>query len=70
MMVMGEGLAVTERHLIDLGVEAGLDCCDVELMIDQTIQALSRWFELASEYGVRHQTAKFIQQRLDAQSKG
>jgi serine/threonine-protein kinase HipA len=70
MMVMGEGLAVTERHLIDLGVEAGLERRDVEIMIDQTNQALSRWSELASEYGVRHQTAKFIQQRLDAQRKG
>lgn len=70
MMAMGEGLAVTERHLIDLGVEAGLGRSDVIIMIDQTNQALCRWSELASEYGVRQQTAKFIQQRFDAQRKG
>jgi len=63
MMVMGEGLNITGRHLIDLGIEAGLDQDILPTMIERTKQALSRWPELASAYGVRAQTSKFIQNR-------
>ncbi len=63
MLVMGEGLNFTGRHLIDLGIEAGLDQDIVPTMIERTKQAISRWPMLASEYGVRTQTSKFIQNR-------
>lgn len=64
MLVMGEGANPTEQHLISLGNEVGLARGAVQEMINRTKQALSRWPELASEYGVMKQTTELIQRKM------
>jgi serine/threonine-protein kinase HipA len=64
MLVMGEGIKPTEQNLIALGTEMNIRTETVKFMIDRTRQALRRWPELASAYGVRKQNAEAIHKTL------
>ncbi len=59
-MVMGEGRDPSLSHLRALAKEAQIDSARAEEIIDQTLEALSHWEELASQYGVSAANIKLI----------
>lgn len=60
-MVMGEGRKPTLKHLIKLGLEAGLSQAFIDSVIEQTQQALSLWRDLASRYKVSEKNIELIE---------
>lgn len=63
-MVMGEGRNPTDKHLIKLGLEAGLSKALVDEIIAQTKAALRQWKTLAKEYGISQANIDLINKRL------
>lgn len=65
-MVMGEGQSPSIRHLSKLGLENGLGKSDIDIIIDQTQNALNQWKTLAQHHGVTSSNIKLIQSRISA----
>lgn len=63
--VFGKGKNIEFSDLIKLGIESKLSHSFVDSVIEQTRSALSRWRELASNYGVRSSNVNLIQTRID-----
>lgn len=59
-MVMGEGKAPSVIHLVKLGQTANLDKSVINAIIEQTVDALSRWPDLAATHGVADANIKRI----------
>ena len=63
-MVMGEGRNPGDKHLIKLGLEAGMSKALVDEIIAQTKAALGQWKTLAKEYGISQANIDLINKRL------
>lgn len=64
-MVMGAGNNISFDHIVKFGKIAKIDKPKIHLIIDQTRQALSRWQELAKNYGVSPKNNNHIKNKLD-----
>lgn len=64
-MVMGEGRNPGQNHLRKLGQEAKLGNARIEEIINQTQSALSKWEELASQYGVSAAAITLIRSKIN-----
>lgn len=62
--VMGEGRNPGIDHLLALGGTADIAKTRLHEIIEQTLSALSRWPELAREYGVSAMNTKLIAERI------
>jgi serine/threonine-protein kinase HipA len=67
-MVMGEGRHPSVDHLSKLGQEAGLSNERVKEIITQTRGALSKWEELAVQYGVSASSIALIKSKIEIDS--
>lgn len=63
-MVMGEGRDPSLSHLRALAKEAQIDSARAEEIIDQTLEALSHWEELAHQYGVSASSIALIKSKI------
>lgn len=63
-MVMGEGKNPSLEHLIKLGIDAKIDRKDINRIIEQTCDALSKWVILAKEYGVSQGNLELINRKI------
>ena len=63
-MVMGEGKNPRIEHLVKLGLESKLDRKYINEIIEKTRQALSKWEQLAKEYGVSKSNTTLIGKRI------
>jgi serine/threonine-protein kinase HipA len=63
-MVLGEGKNPSVDHLQALGKQAGLAKGRVQEIVEQTLDALSQWRQLAGQYGVHTDTIKDVQERF------
>lgn len=63
-MVKGEGQSPSIDHLMRLGGITHLSESRVKEIIDQTQNALSKWYEWATKHGVSKSSIKLIQSRL------
>ncbi len=59
-MVMGEGKKPSKDNLIKLGLEAKLSKDIIDEILEQTRSALSKWTQLAGEYGVSRSNINLI----------
>ncbi len=64
-MVMGEGRNPGQDHLRKLGQEAKLGNERIEEIINQTQGALSKWEELAAQYGVSTASIALIKSKIN-----
>ena len=64
-MVLGKGRNIEISDLIKLGIESKLSHSLVDSVIERTRSALSRWRELASNYGVESSNVNLIQTRIN-----
>jgi len=64
-MVMGQGRNPDQDHLRKLGQEAKLSNDRIDEIIDQTRGALSKWEELAAQYGVSASSIAFIKSKIE-----
>ncbi len=64
-MVMGEGRNPGQDHLRKLGQEAKLGNERIEEIINQTQVALSKWEELAAQYGVSTASIALIKSKIN-----
>ncbi len=62
-MVAGEGKSPNTKHLRKLGQSGDISKQQIELIIEQTQDALSQWSSLAKKYGVRAANIKLIENR-------
>ena len=69
-MVMGEGCNPGQDHLRKLGQEAKLGNERIEDIITQTKDALSKWEELAAQYGVSSSNIALIKSKIQMNDKG
>ena len=60
MLVMGEGQSPRIKHLEKLGKEASLSSQKINEIIEQTKDALSKWEDLANQFGVSKTNIKSI----------
>ena len=67
-MVMGEGRNPGQDHLRKLGQEAGLSNERIDEIINQTRGALSKWEELAAQYGVSASSIALIKSKIKINS--
>lgn len=67
-MVMGEGRNPGLDHLCKLGQEAGLSNDRIDEIITQTRVALSKWEELAAQYGVSASSIALIKSKIEINS--
>ncbi len=67
-MVMGEGRNPGQDHLRKLGQEAGLSNERIDEIINQTRGALSKWEELAAQYGVSASSIALIKSKIEINS--
>ena len=67
-MVMGEGRNPGLDHLRKLGQEAGLSNDRIDEIINQTCGALSKWEELAAQYGVSASSIALIKSKIKINS--
>lgn len=63
-LVMGEGRNPGQEHLRKLGQEAGLSNERIDEIIDHTRGALSKWEELAAQYGVSPSSIGLIKSKI------
>lgn len=63
-MVMGEGRKPNRKHLTKLGLTFNLPKQLLSEIIDQTKEALSKWDNLAREFGVNTVNREFIGSRI------
>ena len=63
-LVMGEGRNPGQDHLRKLGQEAGLSNDRIEQILNQTRSALSKWEELAAQYGVSASSIALIKSKI------
>lgn len=63
-MVMGEGQNPNIDHLLKLAAEANIKQAQALEIIELTKASLSKWSELATQYGVSKTNIKLIQDRL------
>jgi serine/threonine-protein kinase HipA len=64
MMIVGEGRNPGVTHLRKLGESAGLSSDHVSEVIDATKSSLSKWSELATQYGVSSANIELINKTL------
>jgi len=67
-MVMGEGRNPGQDHLRKLGIDAGLSNDRIDEITNQTRGALSKWEELATQYGVSASSIALIKSKIGINS--
>jgi serine/threonine-protein kinase HipA len=64
-MVMSEGKNPTLHHLIELGQASKIERSKIDMILDQTRNALSQWRSLAIEFGVSKANIDLISKRIN-----
>ncbi|MCH7402025.1 type II toxin-antitoxin system HipA family toxin [Belliella kenyensis] len=63
-MVMGEGRNPRISHLLKLGIEAKISKEKIDNIIEQTVDAVNNWENLAKNYGVSQSNISFISKAI------